>query len=36
LRCGYRRFEAGGVAESGRSAVALDLLLVDFEDFVQS
>ena len=35
LRRGNSRFQPGGVAESGRPAVAFDLLFMDFQDFIQ-
>lgn len=35
LRCSYGRFECTGVAESGLSAVSFDLLLMDFQHFIQ-
>jgi hypothetical protein len=35
LRCGYRGFERRSVANAGRATVSLDLLFMNFENFIQ-
>ncbi len=32
---GYGRFKSGGIAESLRSTISLDLLLVDLQNLIQ-